>query len=182
MRRQGHNDVPSEGPVVLLSNHESHLDPLIIGVMCPRQICAMARETLFKGVLGFFVRSYGAIPVDREGSGLGGIRATLKELKKGNPVLIFPEGTRTQTGEMGKLEPGFIALVRRSKAAIVPVGIEGAYEAMPRGASIPRPKRIGICYGESIPFEELDGLSDEDLLALVEQRMSLAHSVAAGRF
>lgn len=163
---------------MLLSNHESHLDPVIVGVMCPRQVCAMARSTLFKGMLGSLIRSYGAIPVDREGSGLGGIRATLKQLKQGHTVLLFPEGTRSANGEMGPLEPGFIALVRRSKATIVPVGIEGSYEAMPRGTALPRPRRIGISFGEPISHQEISERTDDELLELTRQHIVLAKATA----
>lgn len=157
--------------MVFVSNHQSNLDPVLIGVMCRRQIAYLARETLFTGMLGPLIRSYDAVPIDREGTGLAGIRATLKRIKQGDAVLLFPEGTRTSTGDLQPLQPGFLALVRRGKAAILPVGLDGPYQAMPRGVVIPRPVRIGLSYGEVIPFEQVKDLPDDELIALVEKRI-----------
>ncbi|MEM9185190.1 MAG: lysophospholipid acyltransferase family protein [Planctomycetota bacterium] len=179
LRRSGHHGVPSAGPAVLVCNHQSHLDPVLVGVMCRRQICYLARDTLFTGALGPLIRSYDAVPIDREGTGLAGIRATLKRIKQGDAVLLFPEGTRTPDGQLQPLQPGFLALVRRGKAAIVPVGLEGPFQAMPRGALLPRPARIGLCYGDAIPIEQADTLSDEALLQLVEERMRACCTTAA---
>ncbi|MEM6798216.1 MAG: lysophospholipid acyltransferase family protein [Planctomycetota bacterium] len=171
LRREGHRGVPASGPLVLVCNHQSHLDPVIVGVMCRRQIAYLARDTLFKGPLGVLIRSYDAVPIDREGSGLAGLRATLKRIKQGDAVLLFPEGTRTGDGELQPLQPGFLALVRRGKAAVVPVAVDGPFLAMPRGKSIPRPVRIGLCYGDAIPFEEVKQLDDGPLIELVDQRI-----------
>lgn len=171
LRRSGHRGVPMTGPAVFVCNHQSHLDPVLVGVMCRRQIAYMARDTLFTGILGPLIRSYDAIPIDREGTGLAGIRATLKRIKQGDAVLLFPEGTRSPDGQIGPLQPGFIALVRRGKAAIIPVAVDGPFQALPRGALVPRPVRIGLCYGQAIPIEETASLSDETLLELVNARI-----------
>ena len=171
LRRAGHKDVPAEGPVVLVCNHQSHLDPLLVGVFCPRQIAYLARDTLFKGILGPLIRSYDAVPIDNQGTGLAGIRATLKRIKQGDAVLLFPEGARSWDGELQPFQPGFLTLVRRGKAAIVPVGVDGCYQAMPRGVSIPRPAKIGIYYGQAIPNEHIAKLDDAQLLKLVEEKI-----------
>ena len=152
--------------------------------MLPRQICYLARATLFRGVLGPLIRSYDSVPIDREGSGLSGIRAILKRLKMNDAVLLFPEGTRTRDGELQPLEPGFLSLVRRGKATLAPVGINGSFEAMPRGVLLPRPARIGLVYGEPIAAEELAKYSDEELLELVRERIASCcqrAAVLAGR-
>lgn len=178
LRRRGIDRVPGSGPAVLLSNHQSHLDPLLLGCFIPRPIGYLARDTLFKGLLGPLIRSYDAIPIDRGGSGLAGIRATLKRIKQGDAVLLFPEGTRSEDGQLQELKPGFIALVRRGKAAIVPLAIAGSYEALPRGANFPRPKPVALVCGESIPAEELASLDDAALLALVSERIAACHAEA----
>lgn len=172
LRIEGQHGPPDTGPVVMVANHASHLDPVMIGVMLPRQICYMARATLFNGILGPLIRSYDAIPIDREGSGLAGIRAILKRLKLGDAVLLFPEGTRTLDGQLQPMQPGFIALVRRGKATMVPVGIDGSYEAMPRGVSLPRPAKIAIVYGQPVPPETVADLDDEALLQLVAEQIT----------
>ena len=171
-RRRGVANMPDTGPVVLLATHQSYLDPLLIGCFMPRPIGYLARDTLFTGILGPLIRAYDAIPIDREGGGLAGIRATLKRIKQGDAVLMFPEGTRSTDGKLQPLKPGFIALVRRGKASIVPLGIAGTFEAWPRGKKFPAPARIAMVCGESIPPEELAGLDDESLLALVAQKLA----------
>ncbi len=171
-RRRGVANMPDNGPVVLLATHQSYLDPLLIGCFMPRPIGYLARDTLFSGILGPLIRAYDAIPIDREGGGLAGIRATLKRIKQGDAVLIFPEGTRSTDGKLQPLKPGFIALVRRGNASIVPLGIAGTFEAWPRGKKLPAPVRISMVCGESIPPEELAGLDDESLLALVADRLA----------
>ena len=81
------------------------------------------------------------MPIDRERGGLGGIKTALKILDAGEALLVFPEGTRTNDGRLQPLLPGFCALARRSGATIVPVAINGAFAAMPRGSHFPRPGR-----------------------------------------
>ena len=123
----GLKNIPPEGGVLAVSNHQSHLDPPLIGAGCPRRMNYLARETLFRfGPFGRFIYSVGAIPLDREGVGLSGIKESLKRLKRGEMLLVFPEGTRTPDGEIKRFKPGFTTLAVRSKAAILPVAIEGA--------------------------------------------------------
>ena len=133
--------------MVLLATHHSYLDPLLIGCFMPRPIGYLARDTLFTGLLGPLIRSYDAIPIDREGGGLAGIRATLKRIKQGDAVLMFPEGTRSPDGKLQPLKPGFIALVRRGKASIVPLALAGTFESWPRGENGRDPPRVGLVCG-----------------------------------
>ncbi|WP_425400865.1 lysophospholipid acyltransferase family protein [Aeoliella sp.] len=178
VRRRGMKHMPAEGPVVLLANHQSHLDPPLIGCFMPRPLGYLARDTLFSGFLGPLIRSYDAIPIDRDGSGLAGIRATLKRIKQGDAVLMFPEGTRSEDGKLQPLKPGFIALVRRGKASIVPLGIAGTYEAYPRGKTLPAPRPVALVCGKAIPPEELAKLDDEALLDLVAERIADCYAQA----
>lgn len=171
IRRRGMHHMPNSGPVVLLANHQSHLDPLLIGCFMPRPLGYLARSTLFTGTLGPLIRSYDAIPIDREGGGLAGIRNTLKRIKQGDAVLMFPEGTRSPDGQQQPLKPGFIALVRRGKASIVPLGIAGSFEALPRGSTVPRPKRIALVCGAATPPDALAELDDQALLELVARQL-----------
>lgn len=172
LRTKDRQNVPLEGPVVLLANHQSHLDPPLVGGATKRQLSYLARDTLFKGALGPLIRSYDAVPVDRDGSGLAGIRATLKRLKQGGAVLLFPEGTRTPDGELQPLKPGFIALVRRSRAVIVPLGFDGPHRAWPKGQKLPTLfSPIAMHYGKPISPEEVASLDDEQLLARVAKEI-----------
>ncbi len=172
LKTEGRLRVPSEGPVVLLANHTSHFDPPLVGGSARRQLSYLARDTLFVGPFGWLIRSYDAVPVDRGGSGIAGIKATLKRLKQGGAILLFPEGTRSDDGEMKPFKPGFVSLVRRGKAAIVPVGFAGPHDVWPKGQSKPRlTGNIAIHYGEPIDFAETTSLSDQELVELAERRV-----------
>lgn len=176
-RSTGREHVPATGPVLLVSNHQSHLDPVLVGIACPRQMRFLARHTLFFWPLSWLIRSLGAVPIDRE-RGLGGIKATLKLLGIGEAVLAFPEGTRSRDGRLQPLLPGFCALARRSGATIVPVAIDGAYAAMPRGSRFPRPCPIRLAFAPPVSPTELESLDDTQLVELVTRR--IADALAAG--
>ena len=169
----GREHVPADGAVLVLSNHQSHLDPVLVGLSCDRRMNSLARDTLF-GFAPFrwLINSLDAIPLDREGIGLGGLKESLKRLKAGEMLLIFPEGTRTRDGEVGKLKPGFLALARRSKATLLPVAIEGAYSAWPRKNLLPHPAVIHIQLGAAICPAEFSDWDDERLLAEIDRRIT----------
>jgi 1-acyl-sn-glycerol-3-phosphate acyltransferase len=176
-RYSGRENIPAEGGVLVVSNHQSHLDPPLVGVGCPRIMNYLARDTLFKfAPFGRLIHSVGAIPIDREGVGLSGIKEALKRLKRGEMVLIFPEGTRTRDGQIAPFRPGFTALAVRSKAAILPVAIDGAFAAFPRTSKWPRPGRIRVHYGKPILPAEYAELNERELLAEVERRVRECHA------
>ncbi len=83
--------MPASGPLLVLSNHQSHLDPVLLGVACPRQLRAMARASLFVGPLAWMIRSLGAVPIERGGRDISGIKTILKLLKNEEAVIIFQE-------------------------------------------------------------------------------------------
>jgi 1-acyl-sn-glycerol-3-phosphate acyltransferase len=172
VRYSGWHNIPAEGGVLVVSNHQSHFDPPLVGIGCPRKINFMARETLFRfAPFGWFIGSIGAFPIDREGSGLRGIKEALKRLKRGEMVAVFPEGTRTRDGEIAPFRPGFTTLAVRSKAAILPVAIEGAFEAFPRSQKFPGRGRIRVHYGKPILPSEFADRDERELLAEVERRV-----------
>jgi 1-acyl-sn-glycerol-3-phosphate acyltransferase len=156
----------------LVSNHQSHLDPVLVGIACPRQMRFLARHTLFHWPMSWLIRSLGAVPIDRERGGLGGIKTTLKLLQEGEAVLVFPEGTRTQDGRLQPLMPGFSALARRSGATLVPVAIDGAFAAMPRGSRFPRSAPIKLSFCSAISPTEQASLSDDELVHVVAARIA----------
>lgn len=139
LRIEGRRNIPRRGPALLIANHESFLDPPLVGVAAPRPIWYLARKTLFTNrVFGAFLRSINCVPVDQEGVAKEGLKAGLEGLKAGQVVLIFPEGERTWTGRMQPLKPGLHLLVRRGGAPVIPVGVAGAFEALPRTRALPR--------------------------------------------
>lgn len=169
-RYSGRENVPMSGPLLVVSNHQSHLDPVLIGIASPRQVGALARASLFVGPFAWLIRSYGAVPVER-GSATAGIRAMLGALKAGEAMIVFPEGTRTDDGSVKPFQAGFCAIARRSGAAIVPTTISGAFDALPRGAKFPRMKPITLTFNQAILPAEIATLTDDELLALTASRI-----------
>ena len=179
IRLRGILNEPEEGPVLVVPNHQSHLDPPMIGMFFRRPLNYMARETLFKfPPLGWLIRTLGAIPIDRDGVGLSGMKETLRRLKYGQMVLVFPEGSRTRDGQLGALKPGFCALARRGGVKLLPVGIAGAYRAWPRSRSAPGRATVQIRVGKPISPEEIAALDDKALIARVQADLQACWATA----
>lgn len=178
VRYSGLHHIPAQGGVLVVSNHQSHFDPPLIGMACRRRMNYLARDTLF-GFAPFrwLIHSLDAIPIDREGLGLAGIKESLRRLKAGEMVLIFPEGTRSRDGTIRPFRPGFTALAVRSRAAILPVAIEGAFAAWPRWQKLPRRGVIHVHYGPPLTPAEIAGREERELLAEVEARVRQCHAV-----
>jgi 1-acyl-sn-glycerol-3-phosphate acyltransferase len=180
-RYSGRENIPAEGGVLVVSNHQSHLDPPLVGTGCPRRMNYLARETLFRfAPFRWLIRSVDSIPIDRDGIGLGGIKEALRRLKRGEMVVIFPEGTRTRDGQIAPFRPGFTALAVRSHAAILPVAIEGAFQAWPRWRKFPGPGKIRVHFGIPIMPDEFAGRDERELLVEVERRVRKCHARLKG--
>ena len=150
--------VPAQGPVLLAANHASFMDPPLVGTSLRRQISYLARDTLFRYPgIGAFLRRVNAVPVDREGGGAAGLRATLECLASGKGIVLFPEGTRTRDGKLQRVRSGIGLVVVKSRAPVVPVRIFGSYEALPRGVWFPRPHRVVVKFGRPLDFKVLSG-------------------------
>lgn len=179
IRVSGRRHVPRTGGVLVLSNHQSHLDPVLIGLACDRRLNYLARQTLFRFTpFRWLIQSLDAIPIDREGLGLAGLKETLRRLKRGEMVLIFPEGTRSRDGEVAALKPGFSALAGRAGVPLVPVAISGAYDTWPRRRLLPWPSTIHIHFGAPILPHELHQLDERSLVAEVARRIHACHTRA----
>jgi 1-acyl-sn-glycerol-3-phosphate acyltransferase len=176
IRHSGQKNIPTEGSVLMVSNHQSHLDPPLVGMACGRHMNFVSRQSLFNfGPFGWIIYSLNAIPIDREGIGLSGIKESLKRLKRGEMLLIFPEGTRTPDGQIKPFRPGFTSLAVRSGAAILPVAIEGAYQCWPKNHTFPRPGKVRVHYGQPILPQDYKGMDERELLVLVEKRVRQCH-------
>ena len=142
IRTRFREKVPRTGGLIVLSSHQSHLDPLLLGLACDRPLSSVARSSLYKfGPFGAVIAALGAIPIDRDSPSVSSMKTVIAALKRGIALMIFPEGTRTQTGRLSPLKPGFIAIARRSGVPILPVAIVGAWECWPRTSLLPRPGR-----------------------------------------
>ena len=172
IRVYGAGNVPRTGSFILLSNHQSFLDPLYIGIPVPRRIRFVARDSLFKGrIAGTVMRACMAIPIKRGQGDLGAVKEILRTLKDGLGVGLFPEATRTVDGRIIDVKPGFGLLMRKSKATVIPTLIEGAYECWPRSQKMFLPGEITICYGEPILHEEVAKMSDEEFARVLTVKL-----------
>ena len=170
-RATGQGNIPATGGVLLVSNHVSFLDVVFLGIPLRRPLNYVARSTLFVSVLGWFIRSVGAFPIQREGIGASGMKETLRRLRAGGIVTLFPEGTRSHDGRLGTLKPGIAVLVQRVGVPVVPAGLAGMFEIWPRSRLFPVPHPIRIHYGRPIYPDELAGLDTEAITALIRDRM-----------
>lgn len=148
--------VPMTGPVILASNHASYIDPPLVGSGIKRAINYLAREDLFDvPVVGWLLRHWLVVPVDREGGGAKGLKAILARLLAGQAIILFPEGTRTRDGKLQPARSGIGLTVIKSAAPVVPVRVFGTFEAYGRHLRLPRPRRVAVKYGQPILFEKL---------------------------
>lgn len=144
LRRSGWGNMPAAGPALVVANHQSMFDPVMVGLSSRRYLSFLARSNLFtQPGLGPLIRSLNAIPIDRN-MGKDGIQAVLDALGAGRAVLMFPEGERTRTGAVQPLKAGVSLLIKRVTCPIVPVGIAGAYEAWGRHRAVPRPSPLWL--------------------------------------
>jgi 1-acyl-sn-glycerol-3-phosphate acyltransferase len=148
--------VPLNGPVILASNHASFLDPPLVGSGLHRGINFLARESLFRFPgIGWLLRKWNSVPVDRDGGGAAGLKAILDRLLAGGAIILFLEGTRTCDGRLQSARSGIGLTVIKSNAVVVPVRVFGTYEAYGRHIKIPRPHQVSVKYGRPMMFEKL---------------------------
>ncbi|MED4127090.1 lysophospholipid acyltransferase family protein [Shouchella miscanthi] len=142
---RGKEHIPSEGGVLLCSNHISDFDPPLLGAFIHRQVRYMAKKELFdKKGIGKLLKGLGAFPVKRGGSDRESLRTALRILKEGDMVGLFPEGTRSKTGEIGNGLAGAGFFAGKSDAYVIPCVIIGPYQFR---------KRVILAYGEPIDME-----------------------------
>lgn len=153
----GREKLLSEGSVLIASNHESFLDPPLVGVMFNKEVFTLARKTLFRGFGAWLYPRMNAIPIDQDRPDMTSLKNIIKLLRQKNQVIIFPEGSRTLDGNLQSAEPGTGLIVAKSKAVVQPIRIFGARDALPRGSSKLYFRPITLVVGDPIVFtpEEL---------------------------
>jgi 1-acyl-sn-glycerol-3-phosphate acyltransferase len=170
VRSHGRENVPPDGAFVLISNHQSYLDPMICGIPLNRRVSFLARESLFNN--WFFERmisSVGTIPVKPGEGDISAIRKAIDVLKRGRGVCLFPEGTRSHDGKIAPFKPGFGLICRRGAAAVVPVVIDGAFECWPRHKKLFSFGSIVVSYGKAIPAGQVKNMGNEKLAEVLTE-------------
>lgn len=155
-RARGVERIPTSGGGLILSNHQSFLDPLLIGLPLQRPVSFLARDSLFRiPVIGWILKHTYVMPLNREAASTAAIRETIRRMEAGYLVGVFPEGTRSADGEVGELKPGFAALLRRSDLPVYPVGIAGANRAFGRHSLLLKPYRVCVVFGAPLPQDDI---------------------------
>ena len=147
--------VPRTGGAILAANHLSYIDPTLVACSTRRFIHFLARESAFKCLLGVILRSWGCIPVDRDGGSAKGLRTILNRLREGRAIMMFPEGTRSPDGTQQPARGGIGLLIAKSDAPVIPVRVFGTFEAFGRHQFFPRPWRVGVKFGAPRNFKKL---------------------------
>lgn len=142
-------------PVIVIFNHTSILDMMLISwcvdLSLIRKVTFPGKKELFEDKrFSWFVHLAGAIPLDRDITDITAVKTLFHALKAGRVLVLAPEGTRSLDGQVHPFKMGFIKLAHKTNALILPIAIRGAFEAMPKGATLPRPKKIELAIGEVV--------------------------------
>jgi 1-acyl-sn-glycerol-3-phosphate acyltransferase len=169
---EGIEHLPQKGGCLLVANHASFLDPLVICAATPRVIHYITYAFFYyHPAIHWFCKRAHCIPVKKEGNDISALKNALRLLKDGEVVGIFPEGERSAMGVLAAAEPGVALMAMKANVPIVPIGIQGAYEAFPKGSSLPKPRKISMTMGT--PFYIRDYVAIEKKLTEEAQQQAL---------
>lgn len=167
----GAKNIPDDGNIIIAANHKSNLDPIFLTpAIKNRKVSVIAKKELFNNkILGAYLKSINVIPIDRENPGISTIKNVLKEIKNGNAVGIFPEGTRCKGREFGKAKAGLGMMAIKGKALIVPVSIITDYKLFKKvRIYIDTPISMDEYYGKKLTSEDYEKIS-QSVLDVIEK-------------
>jgi 1-acyl-sn-glycerol-3-phosphate acyltransferase len=155
LRVVGCENIPHDGAHIIVANHTSFLDPLLICTVVPRIIHYITYAFFYyHPAIHWYCSRVHCIPIKKDGNDISALKKALRCLKQGELVGIFPEGARSETGELSQGEPGVALIALKAKVPILPVGIQGAYEAFPKGSKFPKPVPITVTFGKPFFLEQ----------------------------
>ena len=168
----GKEFIPKRGGFVLVSNHASLLDPILLGVSCPRILNFAAKDSLFSNPLfAVLLRRVGAFPIKRWSADLSAVRESVRRLKEGRGLVVFPEGTRSTDNQIKDLSAGFIFLAHKAGVPVVPARIYGSSEALAKGRRMIKPIGIRVIFGRS--FSVQGDQAHSDILKDIHRQISM---------
>lgn len=154
VRIYGRENIPKKGGFILASNHASYLDPPIVGSSCPRVLKYMARHDLFNNrLLAWWLNAVGCFPVKRDSADLSALKQAMRYVRDGYGLILFPEGTRAEEGEILRAQPGVGFLVDKLNVPVIPAFIKGSQGALPKGAKRIHLCKISVYFGKQICIE-----------------------------
>ncbi len=154
MKVCGQENIPKKGGFILASNHASYLDPLAVGVACPRNLNYMARHDLFRNpFFGWILSQVGAFPVKRNSADISALKEAMGRVKAGKGLLLFPEGSRSVDGNLSEAQAGIGFLAAKLEVPVIPTVVKGTGKALSKGDKFIRPTKISVCFGKEILIE-----------------------------
>ena len=174
----GAENVPRHGPLIICPNHSATLDPPMVPAFLPRgDSWSMAKSEFFKGgFVTWLFRHYQAFPVVRHTADRTALRTAFEILKSGQALIMYPEGTRVESGVLGQPEPGAGFIAQKAGCAVVPVGLTGTRDCLPKGARWPRRTHVSITFGK--PFTVLSKRPDGTRIAREEASEAIMLEIA----
>ena len=161
--------VPRTGGVLMVSNHQSYLDPVLVGVYLRRPMSYLAKSGLFTNkYFGGWLRRIRAFPVKQGAGDVGAVKETIRRLKEGHLLNIFPEGSRSDDGEIAPMQAGASLVVKRAGVPVIPCVVEGTFQAWPNKQKLPRRHPVRVMYG---PPLDVSGLSAKEITALIDRTL-----------
>jgi len=159
---KGKEYIPKRGSFILASNHVSYLDPIVLGVACPRKLNFMAKQELFVAPwFSHLLSKVGAFPIKRDSADLSALKEAMRRLKSGKVLVLFPEGSRRFNAVSVEPQAGIGFLVAKLNVSVVPAWIKGTAVALPKGARSIKPVKISVYFGKQIfierrmPYQEI---------------------------
>lgn len=175
LEASGIDNIPASGPVLIVANHSSVLDPPLVGGVCPRPLTFLAKAELFRiPGLGGLIRRLGAQPLRREGADPSALRTAQRVLAEGRALLVFPEGTRGPEGTLRDAKPGAALLAMHGGVQVVPAYVSGSGRAWPRGRRLPRPAKVRVTFGAPMRFAPAAGADRKQQYEAATRRMMAA--------
>jgi 1-acyl-sn-glycerol-3-phosphate acyltransferase len=161
----GVENLPLQGGFIIACNHESLLDPPIVGCNIPQEVAFFARKTLWKpGFPSWWLDGVGTIPVDRDGGAdVTAIKRVIQSLRSGKAVILFPEGTRSKDGKLQSAKPGVGMMACKMQFPVIPARIFGSFDALGKDSSIKLGTRVGLRFGPALLPAAFDNPNDGKL-------------------
>ena len=160
----GRQNIPKTGPFILVANHQSFLDPIIVQVICRRPLHTLAKSTQFTGkIMGWIMPRVNAIPTRRYRIEPQAVRVVLRRLAEGRGVGVYPEGERSWDARMQPFRRGTIRLLMKAGVPIIPCGVAGSYDVWPRWSKSLRRRRVRVEFGEAIRWPAMDSREERNL-------------------